>query len=62
MDSDGKMLRINLDDPEMPTAFNDMEKARKKQSSGVIDPNGRFVGRHLVNWHRKCLLQNFISL
>ncbi|KAE8440847.1 hypothetical protein EG329_006390 [Mollisiaceae sp. DMI_Dod_QoI] len=60
MDSDGKMLRINLDDPEMPTAFNDMEKARKKQSSGVIDPNGRFVGRHLVNWHRERMMEKLL--
>lgn len=46
--------------PEVPKALNTMEKARKK-AKGPADPNGRFVGRKLVLWHRKSLLSLVVS-
>jgi hypothetical protein len=47
----GQLVRIDIENPEEPTACNSITKSKTKKK-GPIDPNGRFVGRHLVNWHR----------
>lgn len=50
----GQIVRINPENPEEPTAINNIAKAKSK-AKGRPDPNGRFIGRHLVNWHRMSL-------
>ncbi|KAK0122386.1 hypothetical protein ONS95_010626 [Cadophora gregata] len=49
MDAEGNISQF------VPRAMNNMEKARKKlkTENGLVDPNGRQVGRKLVLWHRK---------
>lgn len=47
-----KGIRVDAKNPSKPTASNNIAQAKSK-AKHPIDPNGRFVGRHLVNWHRE---------
>lgn len=58
LNENGVMIRVDPDAPWKPTSYNDMATAGKKypeRDPGITDRNGRFIGRHLVNWHRKSL-------
>ncbi|CZT11749.1 uncharacterized protein RAG0_15812 [Rhynchosporium agropyri] len=58
MDNEGKIGQYT----KVPSALNNIDKARRKikAEEGVIDPNGRQIGRQLVLWHRPRMIEKLI--
>ncbi|CZR53698.1 uncharacterized protein PAC_03578 [Phialocephala subalpina] len=62
LNENGVLIRCDEKQPWKPTAHNDMSMARTRYppKGPNENSNGRYMGRHLVNWHRPRMMEKLL--